>query len=75
MTTTPELEQIDAAIRSPHFSHTRIGDRVFRGYTLIYHFDPASPSGVSLVCAGESPVVDPLIRRLRATSPLSPGER
>ena len=67
-------DELSAAIQSPNFSHARAGSGLYRGASLIYHFDPKSPSGVTLCCVGESSIVDPLIRTLRSTSPLSPNE-
>lgn len=71
-THTPELV---AAITSPNFSHVRAGDGCWRDVRWIYHRDPNSPSGVSLAASGDATEVEPLLRELRRTSPLSPTER
>lgn len=73
MTTTSE--QIEAAIRDPNFSHSRAGDGCWRDVRWIYHRDPESPTGVKLAIGGDAAVVEPLIRSIRSTSPLSPTER
>jgi hypothetical protein len=75
MPTASALAEIEAAIRSPNFSHSRAGDGCWRDVRWIYHRDSASPSGVSLACAGDAAVVEPILRALRNTSPLSPTER
>jgi len=67
------LEELRAALTSSKFSHAR--SRNFCGWvTHIYHRDPESPTGVRLACGGDAKIVDPLIRELRKTSPLSPTE-
>lgn len=68
-------EDIEAAIANPAFSHSRAGDGCWRDVRWIYHRDSTSPSGVKLACAGDAKVVEPILRRLRDTSPLSPTER
>lgn len=68
-------EQIEAAIRSPNFSHSRAGDGCWRNVRWIYHRDEKSPSGVTLAAGGDAEIVEPLLRSLRGTSPLSPTER
>lgn len=65
---------IVAAIKSPHYAHSRTRFFMERGYTYIYHRDPKSPSGVILCTEGPSEIVDPLIRQHRNNSPLSPTE-
>jgi hypothetical protein len=72
MTTAQEIRD---AITSQRFSHTRAGDGCWRDVRWIYHFDEASPSGVKLAIAGDATVVEPMLRELRRTSPLSPTER
>jgi hypothetical protein len=62
-------------ILSPLFSHTRAGDGCWRNIVWVYHNDPASPSGVSLAAGFEREIAEPILRELRATSPLSPTER
>ena len=68
--TTPQ--EIEEAIASPNFSHSRAGSGCWRDVRWIYHRDPASPSGVKLACAGDADVVEPILRRLHNTSPLAP---
>lgn len=70
-----EAQEIEQAIMHPAFSHSRAGDGCWRTVRWIYHRDPSSPSGVKLACAGDADVVEPILRRLRETSPLSPAER
>lgn len=72
--TDKDRREMIAAIQDPAFSHSRAGDRLYRGYTLIYHHCPTSPSGVHLSGAYPSDTADPLIREFRSTSPLSPTE-
>jgi hypothetical protein len=68
-----DLKRIVRAIRSPKYTHSRF--RAFcGGMTSIYHRDPTSPSGVLKVAAGRPALVDPLIRKYRDNSPLSPTE-
>ena len=73
MTATPE--QIEAAIRDPKFSHSRAGDGRWRDVRWIYHFDTESPTGVKLAIGSDAGVVEPLLRTVQRTSPLSPTER
>jgi hypothetical protein len=68
-------QEIRDAINSPNFSHSRAGDGCWRDVRWIYHLDNASPSGVKLVAAGDKSVVEPILRQLKNTSPLSPTER
>lgn len=68
-------EEIRAAIESPAFSHSRAGDGCWRDVRWIYHRDQASPSGVKLAVGGDADVVEPILREVRNTSPLSPTER
>jgi hypothetical protein len=68
-------EQIQEAIADPRFSHTRRGDGCWRDVVWIYHSNPDSPSGVTLACSGDADVVEPMLRSLRQSSPLSPTER
>lgn len=70
-----DTQEIEQAIMDPAFSHTRAGTGCWRDVRWIYHRDPTSPSGVKLACAGDADVVEPLLRSLRNTSPLSPTER
>jgi hypothetical protein len=70
-----KYDEVRAAIESPDFSHSRAGDGCWRDVRWIYHRDPTSPSGVRLAAAGDASEVEPLLRQLRDTSPLSPTER
>lgn len=72
---TQSREQIEAAIRSPNFSHARAGDGCWRDVRWIYHRHPYSPSGFLIVAGGDSETVEPILRSIRQTSPLSPTER
>ena len=72
MTTTAEIE---AAVSHPDFSHSRQGSGCWRDLVYIYHRNPKSPTGVTLAMSGDASIVDPIIRRLRNTSALSPTER
>lgn len=72
---TATVQEIEAAVRDPNFSHARQGDGCWRDVVWIYHRDPKSPSGVTLAVGGDSAVVDPIIRKMRQTSALSPTER
>jgi hypothetical protein len=63
------------AINHPNFSHARQGKGLWRDIVWIYHFDKESPSGVILVSSGQSSEVDPILRAVKHTSPLSPDER
>lgn len=72
--TSPQMSVRDA-IAHPSFSHARAGDGCWRDVRWIYHRDPDSPSGVSLAAGGDASEVEPLLRELRHTSPLSPEER
>jgi hypothetical protein len=69
------VDEIRSAIMSPNFSHTRAGDGCWRSVRWIYHRDSLSPSGVKLASSGDAAIVEPLLRELRNTSPLSPTER
>jgi hypothetical protein len=73
-TTQEKAAEVAAAIESPAFSHSRAGTGCWREVRWIYHHDPASPSGVKLAAAGDASIVEPLLRSLRGTSPLSPSE-
>ena len=42
------LDDLRAAIDAGHISHSRVGDRLFRGSTLVYARHPESPTGVHL---------------------------
>jgi len=68
------VDEIRAAIESPAFSHSRAGDGCWRDVRWIYHRDETSPSGVRLAAGGEAAIVEPLLREVRETSPLSPTE-
>jgi hypothetical protein len=72
---SPTLEEIEAAIMHPAFSHARSGDGCWRDLVWIYHTNNASPTGVTLVISADKSVAEPLLRAKRATSPLSPSER
>lgn len=67
-------EQIRAAIESPQFSHARWRMWCGQECVYIYHRQPDSPSGVHLVISGHPSEVDPILREVRNTSPLSPTE-
>jgi hypothetical protein len=67
-------EEIEAAISSPDFSHSRAGDGCWRDVRWIYHRDATSPSGVRLAVGGDASVVEPLLRSIQRSSPLSPTE-
>lgn len=71
--TLTDLKKIVRAIKSPHFQHARQRNWC-GGVVTIYHRDPSSPSGVRGVAGGRPDLVDPLIRKYRDTSPLSPTE-
>lgn len=66
---------IEQAIQHPNFSHSRAGDGCWRDVRWIYHRDENSPSGFSLAASGDASEVEPLLRKQRNTSPLSPTER
>jgi hypothetical protein len=70
-----EAEEIRAAIADPQFSHARAGDGCWRDVRWIYHRDENSPSGFRLAVGGDAEMVEPILRELRSTSPLSPTER
>ena len=65
------------AITHKNFSHTRRGDGCWRDVVWIYHYDPASPSGVTLAEHDKATAneIEALVREIRFTSPLSPTER
>lgn len=67
--------ELRAALQSPAFSHCRAGDGCWRDVTFIYHRVPDSPSGVVCAAGGDRTVVEPMLRDIRRTSPLSPTER
>jgi hypothetical protein len=68
-----ELKRIIRAIKSPNFTHARF--RSWCGGTVsIYHKEPLSPSGVMLAAGGRPALIDPLLKRYKRTSPLSPTE-
>jgi hypothetical protein len=69
------VQEIENAIRNPRFSHARQGDGCWRNVVWIYHRDENSPSGFKLAEAGDSQIVDPILRSLKNTSALSPTER
>lgn len=69
------IEQIEAAVRDPNFSHARRGDGCWRDVVWVYHRNVKSPSGYTLAVGGDASVVDPIIRRIQQTSALSPTER
>ena len=69
-----DLNGIRDAIEDPKFSHSRSRHWCGAWLTYIYHRDPESPSGVKLAAAGDAVIVDPIIREIRNTSPLSPTE-
>lgn len=67
-------QEFEGFVSSPDFAYARKGDGLYRGATLVYHSAP-TPTGVALACAGDSAVVDALIRKHHNTSPVSPTER
>jgi hypothetical protein len=71
--TLTDLKRIVRAIKSPNFMHARHRNWC-GGVVTIYHRDTTSPSGVIGVAGGRPDLVDPLIRKYRDTSPLSPTE-
>lgn len=65
-----------AALKSPHFSHTRIGSGCWREVVWIYHRDPSSPSGVHLAgSCTEAEFNEISFLAPRWASPLSPTEK
>ena len=66
---------VSEAINHPNFSHARQGKGCWREIVYIYHRDKSSPSGVSLAASGKTSEVDPILRNIENTSPLSPDER
>lgn len=64
-------EEIEAAIDSPDFSHSRAGSGDFRGIRWIFHRDAASPTGVRMVIGGNASVVDPLLLTRHTSSDYS----
>ena len=68
-----ELDDLRAAIEEGRVSHTRAGDGLYRGSTLVYERRPESPSGVWLL--GVVDDASPAAELLRGPlSPLSPVE-
>lgn len=73
-TQTEKLAALPALIDAGKVSHTRAGERLFRGATLIYLHDKQSPTGCTLWHAiDDCPELDALLRG--GLSPLSPTER
>lgn len=71
----PTPAEVEAAVADPRFSHARQGDGCWRDLVWIYHRDEHSPSGFKLAVSADQSIADPIIRRLRCTSALSPTER
>lgn len=69
------IQQIEEAVVDPNFSHARQGDGCWRDLVWIYHRDEKSPSGFKLAVGADASIADPIIRRVRRTSALSPTER
>jgi hypothetical protein len=72
MLTANEVREL---ISDPAYSHSRQGDRLWRDGSFIYHFDPASPTGVHVVGFAVNSLHDPILREMRNNSSLSPTER
>ena len=69
----PPLMSLEEAIKDGRFVYARFDPR-FGGIVKIYHRYPESPTGVYLASSGTAQEADPLLRRLRNTSALSPTE-
>jgi hypothetical protein len=67
------MEGCEALVNHENFSHTRMGDGCWREVVWIYHHDPKSPSGVSLV-GSTSEAVLYSSRRPPGSAALSPRE-
>ena len=69
-----DYETLYAAITGGLVSHTRAGDRLYRGSTLVYGHSQTSPSGVILigVVDDNSPAAALLRGRLSPLSPVEP---
>ena len=66
-------EELAAAISEGRISHTRAGDRLYRGSTLVYERRADSPTGVMLLAVVDND--SPAAALLRGPlSPLSPVE-
>lgn len=66
------IETLRAALNTGMVSHSRLGDRLFRGLVLVYGRSAESPTSVSLLCAVPEHVADEYLRG--PLSPLSPSE-
>ncbi len=66
------LQEAEAALNHPQFSHTRAGDRLYRGTVLVYH-RADSPSGVLLHSVIDEALFDQC-KRPPGSAPLSPTE-
>lgn len=67
---TDLLKLIDA-ITAPDYAYARNDGK---GYVSLYRRDVTSPSGVFASGWGHEEIVEPLLRKLRDNSPLSPNE-
>lgn len=67
-------DDLKAAIDAGRVSHTRAGDRLYRGSTLVYERHEGSPSGVQLlgVVDDGSPAAELLRGPLTPLSPVEP---
>ena len=61
------------AVSHPNFSHARTGNGIMRGLVHVYH-RADSPTGVKLFASYEADDIEPALRSIRSTSPLSPTE-
>lgn len=72
--TMSHLKRLIRDIRSPKFSHARTRRWCGQEIASIYHRDPESPSGVSLVSGGDDRIIAALLRRYKRVASLSPTE-
>lgn len=66
------IDTMRAALDAGTVSHTRLGDRLFRGLVLVYGRSAESPNAVHFLCAVPEHVADEYLRG--SLSPLSPSE-
>ena len=68
-------DQIIAIVNNPKFSHARSGKGLWRNIVYLYVRDSESPSGVTKAGADIESAVEPILRKYKNNSPLSPYER
>lgn len=69
------IQHIFDGLTSPNFSHTRVGNGLWRNVVWIYARNPGSPSGVTLSASGTTEYVEPMLAALSKSAPCAPYPR